>query len=85
MIDHLYTMIIMITYDFISLKSNFLSYYINPICPRYILHILHEHPSDLLIVNLKALRDSDSFSSLGNDFIGQRFSAMPDKKFFPFS
>ena len=40
---------------------------INPTCPRYILHILHGHPSGthLLILNLKPLRDSDSFISLG--------------------
>ena len=66
MTEHLYAMIIVITYNFISLKISFYVT-INPTCPRYILYILHGHPSGthLLILNLKPLRDSDSFISLG--------------------
>ena len=65
MTECLYAMIIVITYNFISLKTNFVI--IDPTCPRYILHILHGHHSGthLLISNLKPLRDSDSFISLG--------------------
>ena len=82
MTEHLYAVIIVITLSFISLKTSFLCYYkpylpkIYFVCPawtsfrepsRYILHILHGHPSGthLLILNLKPLRDSDSFISLG--------------------
>ena len=66
MTEHLYAMITVITYNLISLKTIFYVI-INPTCPRYILYILHGHPSGirLLILNLKALRDSDSFISLG--------------------
>ena len=66
MTEHLYTMIIVITYNFISLKTSFYVI-INPLCRRYILHILHGHPSGthLLILNLNALRDSDSLVSMG--------------------
>ena len=69
MIGHLYTMIIVITYNFISLKTNFFYVIINPTCSKYILHILHGHPSGthLLILDLKALRDSDSFIFLGTN------------------
>ena len=44
-------------------------------CPRYFLHILHGHPSGthLLILSLKALRDSDSFISLS--FLSLNISA----------
>ena len=67
MTEHLYAKIIVITYNFISLKTSFFKVIVNPTCPRYILHILHGHPSwtNLLILNLKPLRDSDSFISLG--------------------
>ena len=66
MIDHFYTIIIVMTYNFVSLKTSFFYVIINPICPRYILNILHGHPSGthLLILNLKPLRVSDSLSSL---------------------
>ena len=65
MMEH--TMIIVITYNFISLKTSFFYDIINPTCPRYILHVLHGNPSGthLFILHLKALRDSDSFISLG--------------------
>ena len=86
MTEHLYTMIIVITYNFISLKTSFLCYY-KPSCSRYILHILHGHPSGthLLILNLNALRDSDSLVSMGTKShifwtsIGQQFSATPNR------
>ena len=68
MIGHLYTMVTMVTYNFISLKTSFLCYYKPHLtCPRYILHILHGHLSGTppLILNLKALTDSDCFISLG--------------------
>ena len=42
--EHLYPKIIVITYNFISLKS-IIYVVINPTCPRYILDILHGHPS----------------------------------------
>ena len=66
MTEHLYTMIIVITYNFISLKTVFLCYH-KPYLPKIYFHILHGHPSGtyLLILNLKPLRDSDSFISLG--------------------
>ena len=59
--EHLYTMIIGITYNFISRKTSFYVI-INPTCPIYILHILHGHPSGthLWILNLKSLKDSES-------------------------
>ena len=39
---------------------------ISSTCPKYVLHILHGHTSGihLLILNLKALTDSDFFISL---------------------
>ena len=58
MTEHLHTVIVVITYNFISLKTIFFFVIINPSFPRYILHILHGHPSGahLLILNLKPLR-----------------------------
>ena len=40
---------------------------VSPTCPRYAFHILHGHASRtyILILNLKSLRDSDSFISVG--------------------
>ena len=66
MTEHWYAMIIVITYNFISLKKTAFYVIINSTCPRYILHILYGHPSvtHLLILNLKPFRDSDSFISL---------------------
>ena len=77
MIEHLHTLIIAITYNFLSLKTRF--YVItNRTCSRYFLYILHGHPSrnHVLILNLEALRDSDSFISLGtkSDIFRSRLS-----------
>ena len=65
MIVHLHTIKIVINFN--SLKTFFFYVIIHPTCQRYILHNLHGHPSGthLLILNFKALRDSDSFISLG--------------------
>ena len=54
-----------IQFDFT--ENQFFYVIINSTCPRQILHVLHGHPSRirLLILNLKALRVSDSFISLG--------------------
>ena len=70
MIEHLYTMIIVIRYNFISLQTSSLCCYKPHLPKMYILHILHEHPSGthLSIFNLKAMRDSDSFISKGIKF-----------------
>ena len=56
MIEQLYTMIIVVTYNFMSLKTSFFYVVINLIRPRYILHIPHGHlpGSHILILNLKA-------------------------------
>ena len=64
MIEHLYTMIIVITYFFFT-ENQFFYVIINPTFPRYISHILHRHPLEthILILNLKPLRDSDFFIS----------------------
>ena len=66
MIEHLYTIIIVITYNFILSKTRFLCYY-KPHLPKICLYILHGHSSGthLLILNLKALEESDSLISLG--------------------
>ena len=66
MIDHLHAMIIVITYNFISMRTSFLCYYKLHL-PKYILHILHgilQGPTFLSILNLNVLRDSDFFISL---------------------
>ena len=53
-------------FNFSSLKTGF-NVNINPTCPRYTPHILHGHSSGthVLILDLKALRVSDCFVSLG--------------------
>ena len=75
MIEHLYRMIKVITFNFISLKTSFLLI-INPNFPIKILHILHGHPSGThrLIWNSNALSYSDYFISLGttSHIIGPR-------------
>ena len=65
MVKHLHTMIIVIAYNFCSLKTSFFII-MNPTYRRNILHILYGYFSriHLLILNLKTLRDSDSFASL---------------------
>ena len=85
--EHLYAMIIVITYNFITLKTSF---FINPTCPRYILHILHGHPSEtyLLILSLKPLRDLDFLfhwvlSPICLDLDRHRFSAMSNRIYSP--
>ena len=64
-----FTIIIVITYNFISLKTSFFVI-INPTCPKNILHIQHGHPSGahLLILNSKPLRDSESLISVGTKY-----------------
>ena len=63
MIEHLYIMKIVITYNFILLKTSFLMLILNPSYARYILHCLHGHYSGthILILNLKALKDLGFF------------------------
>ena len=67
MMEHLYTMIIVIAYNFISRKASFLCYH-KSYLPKIFLYILHRHPlgTHLWILNLKSLKDSDSFISLGS-------------------
>ena len=68
MTEHLYNdnsdliSLLYFTYNFVSLKAGFLCYN-KPTCSRCILYILYGHPSGthFLILNLKLLRDSDSF------------------------
>ena len=54
---------------------------------KYILHVLHGHPSGthLLILNVKALKDSSSFISFDakSHILGCRFSALSDKIYLP--
>ena len=61
-------MIIVITLWFYFTEKQFFYVIKSPTCLRYILHIIQGHPSgtNLLILNLKALRDADSFISLGS-------------------
>ena len=56
MTEHLYAMIIVITYNFISLKTSFYVT-LNPTCPRYVLHILYGHRSgtQLLIFEFETI------------------------------
>ena len=58
MIEHLFTVIIVTVYNFISLKTSFLCYY-KPHLPNIYFAYSAGHPSGthLLILNLKALRD----------------------------
>ena len=67
--EYLYALIIVITYNliFLCFYVQFFYVIINPTCQSYIFHILQGHHSGthLLILNLKALRDSGSFISLG--------------------
>ena len=62
MIGHLYTMIIVITYLFFT-EIQFVYVTIYSTCPRY---ILQGYPlgTHLLILNLNALKDADTFISL---------------------
>ena len=61
MTEHLYGIIIVRTYDFISLKTSFLCYY-KPYLPN--IYFAYSSGIHLLILNLKALRDSNHFLSL---------------------
>ena len=71
MIEHLYTMILVITINLkICFEKPFFYVVINPTCSRCILHILHGHVLGIhvLSLNLEALRDSDYFILLGTKF-----------------
>ena len=78
---------IVITYNFISLENSFFLCYYKPHLPQmyftYSTWTFFRDPS--LNLNLKALRDSDSFISLGSKshIFGSRFSAMPDRIYSP--
>ena len=67
MAEHLYTMIIVKTYGFVLLKTRFVYVIKSPTSSRYTVQILFVYHSGthLLILNLKVLKDSDSFISLG--------------------
>ena len=62
MIEHFYIMIIVMTYNFILMQTSFL-YYFKLHLPKICFAYYDGHPSGthLLILNLKALRNSDSF------------------------
>ena len=58
-------MTIVITFNFISLKSSFLCYYKSHLPKIYLVYSTWTSLRDSPILNLKALRDTDSFISLG--------------------
>ena len=66
MAEHLYKVIIVITYNFISLKISFLCYYKPHLLKIYFAYSAWTSSDNyFLILNLKVLRDSDFFVSLG--------------------